>query len=365
MKICTIVGARPQFIKAAPVSRSLQAAVLHEVLIHTGQHYDFNMSEIFFRQLQIREPDYNLGIAAGSHGAQTGQMLIKIEEVLLAEKPDLVLVYGDTNSTLAGAVAAVKLRIPIGHVEAGERSYNRAMPEEHNRVLTDHVSDLLFCATDRAVQNLAKEGIARGVSCVGDVMYDAWLLFVPLAAQAPILDQLGLEAQGYYVATVHRPANTDVPQNLAGILEALAQLSAPVVFPVHPRTHKQFAQYGLNPSANVRLVDPVGYLEMLALIKHSRAVLTDSGGIQREAYFSEVPCVTIRSEAEFMDTVTSGWNTLSEPNHAAIAAALMKPRPSGTPPAIFGNGTAAQQIVAAMKRGTPVRQAELDQIERI
>ncbi len=357
MKICTIVGARPQFIKAAPVSRVLREAGQHEVLIHTGQHYDFNMSAIFFRQLQIREPDYNLGIMASSHGAQTGQMLIKIEERLLAEKPDMVLVYGDTNSTLAGALAAVKLHIPLGHVEAGERSYNRTMPEEHNRVLTDHASDLLFCVTHRAVQNLATENIKQGVCYVGDVMYDAWQLFAPLAAQTTILDELSLEPQGYYVATVHRPANTDVPQNLAGILEAFAQLSAPVIFPMHPRTRKHFEQYGLRPSANVMLVDPVGYLEMLALIKNSRAVLTDSGGVQREAYFSRVPCVTIRSEAEFIDTVTSGWNTLSEPTGAAITAALMKQRPIAPPPAIFGDGTAAQRIVTELQHWKPGSQA--------
>jgi UDP-GlcNAc3NAcA epimerase len=276
-------------------------------------------------------------------------MLIKIEEVLLAEKPDMVLVYGDTNSTLAGALAAVKLRIPIGHVEAGERSYNRVMPEEHNRVLTDHASDLLFCATHKAVQNLALENITQGVCYVGDVMYDAWRLFTPLAAQTKILDQLELEPQGYYVATIHRPANTDVPHNLAGIMEAFARLPAPVVFPAHPRTRKQFDQFGLNPAANVVLIDPVGYLEMLALIKNSRAVLTDSGGVQREAYFSAVPCVTIRSEAEFVDTVISGWNTLAEPTYDAITAALMKPPPIGTPPPLFGDGTAAQRIAAEMQ----------------
>jgi UDP-GlcNAc3NAcA epimerase len=357
MKICTIVGARPQFIKAAPVSRSLQAAGQYEVLIHTGQHYDYNMSEIFFRQLKIREPDYNLGVTARSHGAQTGLMLIKIEEVLQAEKPDMVLVYGDTNSTLAGTLAAVKLRIPIGHVEAGERSYNRAMPEEHNRVLTDHASDLLFCATRQATQNLAVENIRQGVCYVGDVMYDAWLLFTPLADQTPVLDRLKLKPQGYYTATIHRPVNTDEPRNLTGILEAFAELSAPVVFPVHPRTRKHFAQYGLKPSANILLVEPVGYLEMLALTKNSRAVLTDSGGIQREAFFSEVPCVTIRSEAEFMDTVTSGWNTLAEPNNESIAAALDKPRPIGSPPPLFGDGMAAQHIAATLLDWKVSRQA--------
>jgi UDP-GlcNAc3NAcA epimerase len=357
MKICTIVGARPQFIKAAPVSRSLQADGQQEVLIHTGQHYDYNMSEIFFQQLQIREPDYNLGVTASSHGAQTGQMLIKIEEVLLAERPDMVLVYGDTNSTLAAALAAVKLHIPIGHVEAGERSYNRAMPEEHNRVLTDHASDLLFCATRQAMQNLAVENITQGVSCVGDVMYDAWLLFAPLTARAPILDQLGLKPQSYYAATIHRPVNTDDPQNLAGILEAFARLADPVVFPVHPRTRKQFEQYGLKPAVNVVLSEPVGYLEMLALTKNARAVLTDSGGVQREAYFSEVPCVTIRREAEFMDTVNSGWNTLAEPTPESITAALAKPCPKGTLPPIFGDGRAAQHIVAEVKRWTARRPA--------
>ena len=349
MKICTVVGARPQFIKAAQVSHSLHADGQREVLIHTGQHYDYNMSEIFFRQLQLHEPDYNLGVTANSHGAQTGQMLIKIEETLLAEKPDMVLVYGDTNSTLAGALAAVKLHIPVGHIEAGERSYNRAMPEEHNRVLTDHASELLFCATRQATQNLAAENITQGVFYVGDVLYDAWLLSAPLAARTGILDQLSLEPQGYYIATIHRPANTDVPQHLAGILEALANLAAPVVFPLHPRTRKHFEQYALKPAANVMLIDPVGYLEMLALTQNSRAVLTDSGGVQREAYFSQVPCVTIRSEAEFVETVTSGWNTLAEPTCAAIMSALAKPSPPGPPPPLFGDGAAAASIAEKLK----------------
>jgi UDP-GlcNAc3NAcA epimerase len=350
MKVCTIVGARPQFIKTAPVSQVLQEEGHTEILVHTGQHYDFNMSEIFFRQLHIRLPDHNLGVTASLHGAQTGEMLIKIEQVLLAEKPDLTLTYGDTNSTLAGALASAKLHIPLAHIEAGERSYNRQMPEEHNRVLTDHASDLLFCATQAAVQKLAAEGITQGVTYVGDVMYDAWLQFSPLAGNLATLQTLGVSPQSYYLATIHRPANTDVEQNLAGILDAFAQLAHPVILPAHPRTRKQLDQFGIVPLSNIRIIEPVGYLEMLALVKNARTVLTDSGGVQREAYFSAVPCVTIRREAEFMDTVTSGWNTLAEPRPDSIRAALAKPRPTEPQPPIFGDGHAARRVVDTLTR---------------
>jgi len=351
MRICTVVGARPQFIKAAPVSRAIAAQGLRETLVHTGQHYDFGMSDIFFEELRIRQPDYDLGVGSGSHGAQTGQILIQVEEVLIAEKPDWVLVYGDTNSTLAGALAAVKLHIPVAHVEAGERSYNRAMPEEHNRVLTDHAADLLFCATQTTVQNLAAEGLYQGVHLVGDVMYDATLHYAPIAAEkVDPLNRLGLSPQAYYLATIHRPYNTDVQQNLTNILNAFAQAPYPVIFPIHPRTRKSIHLYGLDVASNVRVVDPMGYLDMLMLVKHARAILTDSGGVQKEAYFNAVPCVTIRPETELVETVRSGWNTLAQPTPQSILAALSRPRPGGTPPSLFGDGNAAQRIAEIIAR---------------
>jgi len=304
MKVVSVIGARPQFIKAAPVGQTLRAVDHTEVLVHTGQHYDDDMSAVFFRELEIPEPDYNLGVGSGLHGWQTGQMLIRIEEVLLAEKPDWVLVYGDTNSTLAGALAAVKLRAPLAHVEAGLRSFNREMPEEHNRVLTDHCSDLVFCPTQTAVDNLAREGITQGVHLVGDMMYDAVLQFAEIARQrSTILQDLGLEPKGYLVATVHRPYNTDVPENLRNILTAFLEIGEPIVFPVHPRTRRKIAQldgtFGLERATrNVRMIEPVGYLDMLVLEQNARLILTDSGGMQKEAYFFSVPCVTLRPETE-------------------------------------------------------------------
>lgn len=346
MKICTIIGARPQFIKAAPVSRAIAAATLQEVVIHTGQHYDYQMSEIFFEELQLRQPDYNLGIGSGSHGAQTGQMLIDIEKVLLAEKPDLTLVYGDTNSTLAGALAAAKLHLPVAHVEAGLRSFNRAMPEELNRVLTDHVADWLFCPTETAVTNLATEGITAGVHNVGDVMYDAVLFNMALAEKkADLFEQLNLGPQQYYLATLHRPYNTDVPENLAGILAAFEALAHPVIFPIHPRTQKFIRQHNLSLGPNIRHLEPVGYLPMLLLEKYALAILTDSGGVQKEAYFNAVPCVTIRPETEWVETVATGWNILADPTPASILSAVNRPQPGQAPAPIFGDGQAAQHIV--------------------
>ena len=247
MKIASVVGARPQFIKAAPVGKALRAAGHTEILVHTGQHYDDGMSAVFFRELEIPEPDYNLGVGSGSHGWQTGQMLIRIEEVLLAEKPDWVLVYGDTNSTLAGALAACKLHIPLAHVEAGLRSFNREMPEEHNRVLTDHCSDLLFCPTQTAVDNLAREAITQGVHLVGDTMYDAVLQFSEIARhRSTILQDLDLKPKGYLLATVHRPYNTDIPENLRNILAAFAEIEEPIILPIHPRIHQGIVEFGLD-----------------------------------------------------------------------------------------------------------------------
>ena len=376
MKVVSIVGARPQFIKAAPVGKALRAAGYTEVLVHTGQHYDDEMSAVFFRELEIPEPDFNLEAGSGPHGWQTGQMLARIEEVLLAEKPDWVLVYGDTNSTLAGALAAVKLHIPLAHVEAGLRSFNREMPEEHNRVLTDHCSDLLFCPTQTAVDNLAKEGIAQGVHLVGDVMYDAVLQFAEIARQrSTILQDLGLKPKGYLLATVHRPYNTDIPENLHNILAALAEIEEPVIFPIHPRTRQRIVEFGLdNPQRldgtrhksetctepcpeprrrasrsirNPKLIEPVGYLDMLVLEQHARMILTDSGGMQKEAYFFAVPCLTLREETEWVETVRAGWNVVVAASRAQILGAVNGCEwPKGTPPAVFGDGRAAHRIVA-------------------
>jgi len=345
LKVATIVGARPQFIKAAPVSRWLR---LHhrEVLIHTGQHYDDLLSEVFFRELEIPTPDYNLGVGSASHGRQTGEMLARVEEVLLEEKPDWVVVYGDTNSTLAAALAAAKLHIPVAHVEAGLRSYNRKMPEEINRVLTDHLSSLLFCPTDTAVRNLVREGITQGVHKVGDVMYDLALWGLEVAEQkSTILETLGIEPGGYLLATIHRPSNTDDPGNLSAIVSALNDVAETVIFPAHPRTQKALKHWGIHLNSNVRITEPVGYLDMLVLEKNARMILTDSGGVQKEAYILGVPCVTLREETEWVETVEAGWNILVGASRERIVEAVRNFNPTGERPPLFGDGHASQRIV--------------------
>jgi UDP-N-acetylglucosamine 2-epimerase len=356
MKIATIVGARPQFIKAAPVSKALRQAGHREILVHTGQHYDFKMSRVFFDELGLPEPDLNLEVGSGSHGWQTGQILIRVEEVLRAEKPDWVLVYGDTNSTLAGAVAACKLHLPVAHVEAGLRSFNREMPEEHNRILTDHCSDLLFCPTQTAVDHLAREGIRRGVHWVGDTMYDAVLQFAEIARQrSNILMDLKLASKGYLLATVHRPYNTDVPENLVNILTAFQEVGERVVFPVHPRTRKKISELGNavdieRLKLNVQLIEPVGYLDMLTLEQNARLILTDSGGMQKEAYFFGVPCVTLRPETEWVETVEAGWNVVVGAKQERIVSATRDLNPVGSPPAVFGDGQASERIIEFLSR---------------
>jgi UDP-GlcNAc3NAcA epimerase len=356
MKLVTILGARPQFIKAAPVSKALKLAGQREFILHTGQHYDYNMSQVFFDELQLPQPDVNLGIGSGPHGEQTARMLAGIEQVLVREKPDWALVYGDTNSTLAGALAAAKLHVPLAHVEAGLRSYNRQMPEEHNRVLTDHCSDLLLCPTQTALENLAREGLPGnqpGIRAVrvGDSMYDAVLQFTRLGNQrASILRDLGLDRGGYLLATVHRQENTDVQNRLEGILEGLLLSKLPVIFPVHPRTSASLAEMGLLEKlagSNLRLIEPLGYLDMLVLEQNACKILTDSGGMQKEAFFFSVPCVTMRAETEWIETVQSGWNILVGADAAKISAALNASHPGGnSPPQIFGDGHAAEKIVS-------------------
>jgi UDP-N-acetylglucosamine 2-epimerase len=358
MKVLSIVGARPQFIKAAPVSKALRDAGHQEILVHTGQHYDYGMSQVFFEELSISEPDVNLDVGSGSHGWQTSQMLIRIEEILLSKKPNWILVYGDTNSTLAGALAACKLRIPLAHIEAGLRSFNPEMPEEHNRVLTDHCSDLLFCPTQTAVNNLSREGITAKVNLVGDTMYDSVLQLTQIARKrSTILQDLDLKSKGYLLATVHRAHNTDLPENLINILSALVKIGEPIIFPVHPRTRQRIAELdGMfsfdRPMGNVRLIDPTGYLDMLVLEDNARVILTDSGGIQKEAFFLDVPCVTLRSETEWMETVQAGWNVLTGTDSRKIIETVRrKSWPNFRPRQIFGAGDASWRILSILASG--------------
>ncbi len=348
MKVASIVGARPQFVKLAPVSGELRKYHT-EVVIHTGQHYDYLMSQLFFEELNIPPPDYNLGVGSATHGKQTGEMLIRIEEVLLRKKPDWVLVFGDANTTLAGALAAVKLGIPVAHVESGMRSYNRSMPEEINRICADHVSDLLFCATPASVENLAKEGITEGVHFVGDVMYDTLLVNLDRAeSRSEILETFGVKPASYLLVTVHRPVNTDNVKNLTAIMSAFAALDEEVVFPAHPRTVRALELAHIRPGPNVRLIDPVGYLDMLVLERNARMILTDSGGVQKEAYLLAVPCVTLREETALVETVEVGWNRLVGSDTASIISAAKDFSPTGDRPPIFGHGDAAKHIVAIL-----------------
>jgi len=355
MKVLTIVGARPQFIKAWPVGRALRALGIEEFLVHSGQHYDERMSQVFFDEMGIRAPDRNLEIGSGGHGAQTGRMLMALESVMLEQRPDWVLVYGDTNTTLAGALAACKLEIPIAHVEAGLRSYNRSMPEEHNRVLTDHCSDLLLCPTDTAVANLAREGITSGVHLVGDVMYDAVLHFGALARErSTILQTCGTTDGAYVLATIHRAYNTDAPARLLALLRSLDLLPHPVVLPLHPRTRQRLREAFPDVAfRRLQLIEPVGYLDMLRLEQGARAIVTDSGGVQKEAYFFGVPCFTLRPETEWIETVESGWNTLvghDGGEELAIRMSAWSP-PADRPPTLFGSGSSAPAIAQLLQRG--------------
>ena len=350
-RIVTVVGARPQFIKAAAVNRAMgrRKGDIHHFLLHTGQHYDGNMSKVFFQELELPEADRNLGISGGTHGAMTGAMLAGIEEVLLEQKPDWMLVYGDTDSTLAGALAAAKLHVPVTHVEAGLRSFNRRMPEEINRVLADHVSDLLMCPTVTAVENLRTEGIEKGVHMVGDVMYDAALFYEPRAAERSLLGELGLRPGEFFLSTCHRAENTDDKRRLQGILEALSRASRqyPVVLPIHPRTTRRLTEHGLAVDGDVRVIPPVGYLQMADLERNARALLTDSGGVQKEAYFYGVPCITLRTETEWVETVEAGWNTVvdCDPDRVMAAVDLVDEVRKRPRPDLYGSGDAADKIV--------------------
>jgi len=349
LKILSVVGARPQFIKAAGVSRVIRERHT-EVLVHTGQHYDDSMSAVFFEELGIPEPEYNLGIGSGPHGAQTGAMLTRIEEIALAECPDWVLVYGDTNSTLAGALAAAKLHIPVAHVEAGLRSFNRLMPEEVNRVMADHLSNLLFCPSLTAVENLVSEGIRRGVHVVGDVMVDALSGAVRRAeASSSALSRFRLRAKGFLLVTVHRAENTDEPRRLGAILDALDAVGEEVIFPVHPRTRKAIEALGNRLAPHVHMVEPVGYLDMVMLEKSARMILTDSGGVQKEAYWLGVPCVTLRDETEWVETVQAGWNALSGADTRRIVELVGSFVPPAERPSLYGEEGAARRCVRLME----------------
>ncbi len=357
IKILTIVGARPQFIKAAAITRLIRegyADQINEIMVHTGQHFDKNMSSIFFEELDIPEPKYNLEISGGQHGAMTGRMLEAIENVLLVERPDWVLIYGDTNSTLAGALAASKLHIPVAHVEAGLRSFNMRMPEEVNRIIADRISKLLLCPTNTSVENLNKEALSDGVHLVGDVMYDVSLFYRKKALErSSILQKMGLSERNYVLTTCHRAENTDDPKKLKSIIDALAIIAEgiPVVFPIHPRTRKLLENYNLLDSLKkVTLVDPLPYMDMVRLEQSSKVILTDSGGVQKEAFFYGVPCITMRDETEWIETVHAGWNTLTGANTNAIIDAFLAsdkpPQRMATTP--YGEGNASELCLKAI-----------------
>ncbi|MFK3774626.1 non-hydrolyzing UDP-N-acetylglucosamine 2-epimerase [Pseudomonas sp. NPDC089406] len=352
MKIITVVGARPQFIKAAAVSRALAGRQdCCEVMIHTGQHFDANMSDVFFQELQIPRPAYHLGVGGGTHGQNTGRMLEAIEAVLLEQRPDAVLVYGDTDSTLAGALAASKLHVPVVHVEAGLRSFNMRMPEEINRRLTDHVSSLLLTPNEQGILNLAAEGInGPHVMNVGDVMYDAALHFGAAAEQSSsILEQLQLAPSAYWLATIHRQENTDDPVRLQRIFEGLGRAPVAVVLPLHPRTRKRMTEMAISLPANVNIVEPLGYIDMVMLEKHAALIVTDSGGVQKEAYFHRVPCLTLRDETEWLELLDMGWNRLAPPMGEdflkAFDVAYGKGAEDRQP---YGTGQASQAVIEAI-----------------
>jgi UDP-GlcNAc3NAcA epimerase len=344
VKVVSVIGARPQFIKAAMVSRVIRSNC-QEILIHTGQHYDKNMSEKFFSELDLPKPDINLAVGSKTHAIQTGMMMAGIEEVLLEQEPDWIIIYGDTNSTLAGSLAAIKIQIPIAHVEAGLRSFNRSMPEEINRVICDAISEVLFCPTEQAVQNLVSEGITKGVYLVGDVMKDALDFYVQLAEKrSNILEEIKLASKSYALATIHRARNTDEASSLRVILDALGNLDLPIILPIHPRTKKAISNFGIELAKNIIPIEPVGYLDMLQLEKNAECILTDSGGVQKEAYWLGVRCITLRQETEWIETVNAGWNRLVGTDKDEIISAVTDWLPQSQRQALYGDGHAAEKI---------------------
>jgi UDP-N-acetylglucosamine 2-epimerase len=356
LRVVTVIGNRPQFVKAAAVSARLRAGH-DELLVHTGQHHDDELSTIFIEELGVPRPERELGIHGGTNTEQTARMLAALAPLLAEERPDVVLVYGDTNSTLAGGLAAAQARVPVAHVEAGMRSFDRAMPEELNRVLTDHLSDLLLCPSETAVENLEREHVAGRVELVGDVMVDIALLFRPRAMEdTRPLDRAGVAPGQYALVTAHRPGNVDDPARLRRLVDLLLALPLPVVLPLHPRTRARLERAGwlaeLEDAPGVALEPPLGYVEFTALLGHARAVLTDSGGVQKEAYLAGVPCVTLRDTTEWVETVDAGWNVLVDLDAAAALAALDGRAPADRPP-LYGDGHAGARVVAALA-GVPV-----------
>ncbi|GGB49086.1 UDP-N-acetylglucosamine 2-epimerase (non-hydrolyzing) [Virgibacillus dakarensis] len=350
MKILTVIGARPQFIKACMLSRMIRSdSKMEEIIVHTGQHYDDNMSAIFFNQLKLPKPDYYLGVGSGSHGKQTGKMLMDLEKVMLLVRPDIVLLYGDTNSTLAGSLTASKLHIPIAHVESGLRSFNKSMPEEINRIVTDHLSDWLFCPSNTAIENLKREGIEKGVYLTGDIMYDAVLHFKHHALkQSSILNELSLSKNNYYLATIHRGENTDDPERLKSILEAFQKVNMEVVLPLHPRTKSKINQFNFTDfisSSSIKIVEPLHYFDMLAVASQANAILTDSGGLQKEAYMLQVPCITLRDETEWVETVMAGWNHLVGTDTQQIVNTVKALQVPKEYVPLFGDGSTSKKIV--------------------
>ncbi len=349
MRVLSVVGARPQFVKAALLSAELARRGVDEVLVHTGQHYDREMSDVFFEQLEIPAPKYHLGVGGGGHGAQTGEMMKRLEPIVQDEKPDWLLVYGDTNSTLAGALVAAKLHVPVAHVEAGLRSFNRSMPEEINRIVADHVGDLLLVPNVQAQQQLAQEGVTRGVCVVGDLMVDLAMRAAAGIPERPaLLDRLGVRPRQYAVATIHRASNTDDLHAFARIIEGLRSAGMPVVFPVHPRTREAARAVHAGEGDNLILIDPLPYGDMMSLVGRAYTLFTDSGGLQKEAFVLKVPCVTLREETEWVETLEDGWNVLagSDPRKIAAAAKRLTPVRQGQP---YGDGHAARNIVDALE----------------
>lgn len=355
MKILTVIGTRPQFIKACMLSNKLATErEIEEIIVHTGQHYDKNMSDIFFTQLNMPKPHVNLHIGSSSHGKQTGQMLAALEEIMMQVNPNVVLVYGDTNSTLAGALASSKLHIPLAHVEAGLRSFNKKMPEEINRVVTDHLSHLLFCPSHTAALHLKKEGITDGVYVTGDIMYDAIVHFKHFAfTQSTILQALSLTKDNYYLSTIHRAENTNDKDRLTAILQALQQVDKEVILPLHPGTKRKINEFSLHEfisSAPIQVIEPLSYFDMVAVVAHASAVITDSGGLQKEAYMLQVPCITVRDETEWIETVQSGWNHIVGANKEKIVQTLSQLQRPTEYPSLFGDGHTAKHIIHILKK---------------
>ncbi|MEL7669215.1 UDP-N-acetylglucosamine 2-epimerase (non-hydrolyzing) [Methanobacterium sp.] len=350
MKIITVLGARPQFIKAALLSHELRREN-HEIIVHTGQHYDTEMSDIFFKEMNIPEPDYNLGVGSASHAYQTAEMMLKLEKIFVNENPDLVLVYGDTNSTLAGAITASKLNLPVAHVEAGPRMFDKTIPEEINRIITDQLSSLLFAPTPRSVDNLTNEGLNKGIHLTGDIMLDNFKYFYKKAEKhSKILEELDLTEKNYILTTIHRARNTESIKNLKTIVKSLLKISEveKIIFPVHPRTKKYLKKYNfydrLNKNPNIKLINPVGYLDMLILTKNAKKIITDSGGLQKEAYFAQVPCITLDKSSAWPETVEDGWNLVIYGTSEKIARSVLHFKPSSTQNKTFGHGNASVKI---------------------